>query len=147
MKKLSMKKGILLVIMVTAIIFAISTNVFASSPITFEGLEGINGGGSTTDGTNNGTSTGTGTNNGTSTGTGTNNGTTGTGGNVTPNTPSTPTQPSQGNGDGQNTTGSTYDNTTLPQTGDASDYAIFMLIVVAGVIAVYTYRKVKQYNI
>lgn len=49
-----------------------------------------------------------------------------------------------------NTAGSTYQNTnttTLPQTGDASDYAIFLLIVVATIIAVYAYRKVKEYNI
>jgi len=47
-----------------------------------------------------------------------------------------------------NTTGSTYQNAeTLPQTGDASDYAIFMLIVVAIVVAVYAYRKVKEYNV
>ena len=36
---------------------------------------------------------------------------------------------------------------TLPQTGDASDYAIFMLIVVAIVVAIYAYRKVKEYNV
>lgn len=47
-----------------------------------------------------------------------------------------------------NTTGSTYQNTeSLPQTGDASDYAIFLLIVVAIVVAIYAYRKVKEYNI
>jgi len=46
-----------------------------------------------------------------------------------------------------NTNGSTYQNTALPQTGDASDYAIFLLIVVAVVIAVYAYRKVRDYNI
>ena len=46
-----------------------------------------------------------------------------------------------------NTTGSTYQNTALPQTGDASDYAIFMLIVVAAIVAVYAYKKVRDYNI
>ncbi len=47
-----------------------------------------------------------------------------------------------------NQTGSTYQNTTaLPQTGDASDYAIFMLIVVALVVAVYAYKKIREYNI
>ena len=35
----------------------------------------------------------------------------------------------------------------LPQTGDASDYAIFMLIIVSVVVAIYAYRKVKEYNI
>lgn len=144
MKKLSMKKGILLIIMVVAIIFAISTNVFATHPIIAPGLEGTTGG--TTTDTNNG-NTGTDTNNGS---TGTNNGNTGTNNNgSTGNGQSTvtPSTPAQGSGDTQNTTGSTYENTTLPQTGDASDYAIFMLIVVAGVVAVYTYRKVKEYNI
>lgn len=46
-----------------------------------------------------------------------------------------------------NTAGSTYTNTNLPQTGDASDYAIFLLIVVSVVIAVYAYKKVRDYNI
>ena len=47
-----------------------------------------------------------------------------------------------------NTEGSNYQNTTtLPQTGDASDYAIFMLIVVAGIVAVFAYKKVREYNI
>jgi len=47
-----------------------------------------------------------------------------------------------------NTTGSNYQNTTaLPQTGDASDYAVFLLIVVAVIVAIYAYRKVKEYNI
>lgn len=46
-----------------------------------------------------------------------------------------------------NTTVSTYQNTALPQTGDASDYAIFMLIVVAAIVAVYAYKKVRDYNI
>ena len=46
-----------------------------------------------------------------------------------------------------NTTGSTYQNTALPQTGDASDYAIFMLIVIAVIVAIYAYKKVRDYNI
>lgn len=47
-----------------------------------------------------------------------------------------------------NSTVSNYQNTTtLPQTGDASDYAIFLLIAVAIVIAVYAYKKVRDYNI
>ncbi len=41
----------------------------------------------------------------------------------------------------------TNQNSNLPQTGDASDYAIFMLIIVSIVVAVYAYRKVKEYNI
>ena len=51
-----------------------------------------------------------------------------------------------------NTAGSTYTNATqnantLPQTGDASDYAIFLLIAISIVIAVYAYKKVRDYNI
>ena len=51
-----------------------------------------------------------------------------------------------------NTAGSTYTNNTgntntLPQTGDASDYAIFLLIAISIVIAVYAYKKVRDYNI
>lgn len=46
-----------------------------------------------------------------------------------------------------NTAVSTYTNTNLPQTGDASDYAIFLLIVVSVVIAIFAYKKVRDYNI
>lgn len=46
-----------------------------------------------------------------------------------------------------NTTASTYTNTNLPQTGDASDYAIFLLIVVSVVVAIFAYKKVRDYNI
>ena len=46
-----------------------------------------------------------------------------------------------------NTTVSTYENTTLPQTGDASDYAIFMVILVSAIVAIYAYKKVREYNI
>lgn len=42
---------------------------------------------------------------------------------------------------------STYTNTNLPQTGDASDYAVFLLIAVSIVIAIYAYKKVRDYNI
>lgn len=59
----------------------------------------------------------------------------------------TPVIPEQTPAPSGNTTGSNYQNTALPQTGDASDYAIFGLIVVAVVIAVYAYRKVRDYNI
>lgn len=49
-----------------------------------------------------------------------------------------------------NTATSNYVNTntnTLPQTGDASDYAIFLLIAVSAVIAIYAYKRIKDYNI
>lgn len=35
---------------------------------------------------------------------------------------------------------------TLPQTGDASDYAIFLLIGVCVVVSIYAYKKVREYN-
>lgn len=38
-------------------------------------------------------------------------------------------------------------NTTLPDTGAKSSIAIFVLILLTSVSAVYTYIKVKQYNI
>ncbi len=44
-------------------------------------------------------------------------------------------------------TDTNQNESNLPQTGDASDYAIFMLIIVSIVVAVYAYRKVKEYNI
>lgn len=46
-----------------------------------------------------------------------------------------------------NTQGSTYTNTNLPQTGDASDYAVFLLIAVSIIIAIVAYKKVRDYNI
>lgn len=46
-----------------------------------------------------------------------------------------------------NTVGSTYQGTNLPQTGDASDYAIFLFITVCVIVAVYAYRRYKTYNI
>lgn len=46
-----------------------------------------------------------------------------------------------------NTQGSTYQNTNLPQTGDASDYVIFLFIAVCAVVAVFAYRKYRNYNI
>lgn len=46
-----------------------------------------------------------------------------------------------------NTQGSTYQNTNLPQTGDASDYVIFLFIAVCVVVAVFAYRKYRNYNI
>ncbi len=63
--------------------------------------------------------------------------------NVTPNTNTqqkTNTTP-------VNTQGSTYQNNNLPQTGDASDYAIFLFIAVCAVVAVFAYRKYRNYNI
>ena len=36
--------------------------------------------------------------------------------------------------------------TTLPQTGDASDYAIFLLVAVCVVVSIYAYKKVRDYN-
>lgn len=35
---------------------------------------------------------------------------------------------------------------TLPQTGDASDYAVFLLIAVCVVVSIYAYKKVRDYN-
>lgn len=35
----------------------------------------------------------------------------------------------------------------LPQTGDASDYAIFALIAICIVASIYAYKKVREYNI
>lgn len=45
-----------------------------------------------------------------------------------------------------NTISNYTNNTSLPQTGDASDYAIFMLIAVAILIAVYAYKKSRDYK-
>lgn len=50
----------------------------------------------------------------------------------TPSTPSTPSTPTE--------------EEKLPQTGDASDYAIFLLIGLFTVVSIYAYRKVKDYN-
>ncbi len=44
-------------------------------------------------------------------------------------------------------TAATNTNGNLPKTGDASDYIIFAFIAVTAVVAIYAYRKVKNYNI
>ena len=41
---------------------------------------------------------------------------------------------------------SNYEN-TLPQTGDASDYAVFALIGVSAVVAIFAFKKARDYNI
>lgn len=120
MKKMSVKREILTIIVIAVVILAISSQVFATgtsgSPIQ---IPTINTNTTSVD---------------------TNTVANETTNEVTPvNTTVAPIT---------NTTGSTYQNTTtLPQTGDASDYAIFMIIIVAVIVAIYAYRKVKEYNI
>lgn len=119
MKKLSVKKQILVILVAIATIFVISTAVYATgtqdNPIQIPDITTP----STTD-TNTTTNTT----------------------NVVENTTVAPTTNTT-----TNTTVSNYQNTSLPQTGDASDYAIFLIIVLAAVIAVYAYKKVRDYNI
>lgn len=119
MKKMSVKREILVIMMIIVAVLLISSKVLATGtsggPIQIPAID-----------TNTTPDTNTTTTNVIQTNT------------ITPIAPTTNT----------NTTGSTYQNTTtLPQTGDASDYAIFLLIVVAIVIAVYAYQKVRKYNI
>ncbi len=119
MKKMSVKKEVLTIIMIAVIVLAISSQVFATgtsgSPIQIPTI---------------------------------NTNTTSEDANTIANETANPVTPTNIITPTTNTTGSTYENnTTLPQTGDASDYAIFMIIVVAVVIAIYAYRKVKEYNI
>lgn len=121
MKKMSVKREILVIMMIIVAVLLISSKVLATGtsggPIQIPAID-----------TNTTPDTNTTTTNVIQTNT------------ITPIAPTTNTN--------TNTTGSTYQNTTtLPQTGDASDYAIFLLIVVAIVIAVYAYQKVKKYNI
>lgn len=116
MKKLSVKKEILIVMMIVIMLLAISSKVLATgtenSPIQIPTIN------TTTSAVDTNTTT-----------------------NTTTNVIANAIAPTT------NTTASTYQNTTLPQTGDASDYAIFLLIAVAVVIAVYAYKKVRDYNI
>lgn len=118
MKKMNLKKEILVIIMVVLVFLTISTKVLATGTAGPIIINTI----ATTD-SNSTTNTTTNTISQIPTTTNT----------ITPVT--------------TNTTTSNYQNTTLPQTGDASDYAIFLLIVVAIVVAIYAYRKVKEYNI
>ena len=46
-----------------------------------------------------------------------------------------------------NTNTAVNNNTNLPQTGDASDYAIFLFIAVCSVVGIYAYRNYRNYNI
>lgn len=122
MKKLSVKKEIILGIMIIAMVFAISTSVFASSnPVTPPNvsLPPMDGDGNNTQDSNS----------------------------VNDEIPIANQNTVQPTTQNTQNTISTYQNTTLPQTGDASDYAIFMVIVVAIIVAVYAYKKVRDYNI
>ncbi len=115
MKKLSMKKEVLVIMMVVFMLLTVSTKVLATGT---GGPISINIVANTTTVTNT---------------TNTTNNTTTTTNIVTPAT--------------TNITTSNYQNTTLPQTGDASDYAIFLLIAVVIIVAIYAYKKVREYNI
>jgi LPXTG-motif cell wall-anchored protein len=44
-------------------------------------------------------------------------------------------------------TNNVVNNTTLPDTGAKSSTAIIFLIVLTSISAIYTYKKVKEYNI
>ena len=56
---------------------------------------------------------------------------------VTPTPTTTPTT----------TPAKTTDDSSLPQTGDASDYAIFALIGVCAVVSIVAFVKTKKYNL
>ena len=129
MKKVNVKNEILIVLFITLVIVAISTRVFASSPIQ---IPTINTNTNSVD-TNTVTTT-------TNTTVQPTNTTTSPISVVPTTNTTTPVT--------TNTTVSTYqDTSSLPQTGDASDYAIFALIAVSIVVAVYAYKKVRDYNI
>lgn len=115
MRKMSMKKEILVIMMVVLMLLTISTKVLATGT---GGPISINIVAPTTNTETTDTNT------------------------ITTNTTTNIVTPTT-----TNTTVSNYQNTTLPQTGDASDYAIFLLIAVAIVVAVYAYKKVRDYNI
>ena len=66
----------------------------------------------------------------------------------TQNTPTTPTTNTiKTNTVTTNTTPGGNQNSNLPQTGDASDYVIFLFIAVCTVVAIYAFKKYKNYNI
>jgi len=60
-----------------------------------------------------------------------------------------PTQPitTIGNSTGNSTNNTPVNNTVLPDTGASSSTGIIILMVLTSVSAVYTYMKVKEYNI
>ena len=123
MKKLSLRKEILLVVAVLVVTFALSTSVFASSTTPIQ-IPVINAN-TTTDTSNTTTDTT----------------------NTTANTAVDPIPVAPTTNTATNTSGSTYENTTLPQTGDASDYAIFAVIGLCIIIAVVAFKKARNYNI
>ena len=126
MKKVNVKKEILVVLLIVAIMVAISGSVFATGQINIPGINtDANAVTETNTITINTINTNTTTNTVVNTAV------------ITPVTTNTTT----------NTQGSQYTNTSLPQTGDASDYAIFAVIAVAIVVAIYAYKKVRDYNI
>lgn len=117
MKK-QLSKKIIMMIMIIMVVGLIATQVFASGPVQIPGL-----------------------------GAGTNT-TANTTANTTTNTTQNTQTPVVKTNTTTNTAGSTYtNNQSLPQTGDASDYAIFALIAVCGIFAIYTFKKVRDYNV
>ena len=130
MKKLNVKKEIFVMMLIVAIMIALSSTVFASAPIV---LNGINTGTTSVDGNEISKQQ-------------IDISTSSDSGNAVSNT--LVVKPIVTSNTTTNTTGSTYqNNTSLPQTGDASDYAIFAVIAVAVVVAIYAYKKVRDYNI
>lgn len=118
MKKSNVKKAIMVVVLVLVLLVTVKVNA-EDNPIQINTLPG----GTTNTAAN--TTTNTTTNTATNT-----------------NSPITTTNKVA------NTTSSNYTNSgNLPQTGDASDYIIFAVIGVAIIFAVYTFRRVKDYNI
>lgn len=118
MKRTSIKKILVMLILIT-IVAVLATNVKATSnPII------VQPGGSTTTNT-----------------------TANTTANTTTNTTTTNTTTNTVRANVTTNTVSNYQNTNLPQTGDASDYVIFLFIAVCVVVAIFAYRKYKNYNI
>jgi len=46
-----------------------------------------------------------------------------------------------------NTNNSSYNNTDLPKAGAGDNVAIFVIIAVFGVSALYAYKKIREYNV
>ena len=120
MKEVNVRKEILVVLLIAIVVFAISSTVLATgTSVSPVQIPGLNTDAQATNEQN-------------------------TNQNAVENTTTNTTENTV---KAANITGSTYQNTALPQTGDASDYAIFAVIAVSAVVAVYAYRKARNYNI
>ena len=62
-------------------------------------------------------------------------------------TPKPTATPSRSNNTVNNTNASVYNNTNLPKAGSSDGIVTIVVIAIFGVVALYAYKKIREYNI